>query len=66
MSYSRAREILRDKLSAIGLNPNVYGLHSFRSGEATAVANSGVSDSVKKAWAVEDCWRLGSLRERYG
>ncbi len=45
MSYRRALEILRDKLSAIGLNSNVYDLPSFRSGGATAAANSGVADN---------------------
>ena len=39
LSYSRVRELVRDLLEGIGLNPNDHGLHSFRSGAATHAAN---------------------------
>ena len=39
-----SRDILRDTLSQLGLNPNDYGLHSLRSGGITsAVRNSSNS-----------------------
>ena len=42
--YSRVRELLLDKLSAVGLDPKQFGLHSLRSGGASAAANAGVPD----------------------
>jgi hypothetical protein len=36
LSYTRAREIIREALSSIGINMNNYGLHSLRSGGASA------------------------------
>ena len=45
LSYSRVRELVRDLLESIGLNPDGHGLHSFRSGAATHAANqSGITD----------------------
>jgi hypothetical protein len=32
LSYTRAREIIREALSSIGIIMNKYGLHSLRSG----------------------------------
>ena len=42
------REIFREMLRAIGHNPDQFGLHSLRSGGATAAANSGVADRLFK------------------
>ena len=45
LSYGSVRELVRELLEKIGLNPNDHGLHSFRSGAATHAANqSGISD----------------------
>ena len=49
MSYTRAREIVKTALSSIGLDPKLFGLHSFRSGGASAAASNGVSDRLFKA-----------------
>ena len=46
-AYTRAREIIRKALSAIGINMNNYGLHSLRSGERTAY-KGGVPDRLFK------------------
>ena len=35
-------ELLLDKLKAVGLDPKQFGLHSLRSGGASAAANAGV------------------------
>lgn len=48
ISYSRAREIVLEAISKIGFPANKYGLHSFRSGGATAAANAGVNDWLFK------------------
>ena len=44
LSYSRARELFRMQISAIGLKPAAYGLHSLRSG--------GTSEAA--AWVIPD------------
>ena len=45
LSYGRSRELVRELLVNIGLNPDDHGLHSFRSGTATHAANQpGISD----------------------
>ena len=44
ISYSRVRELLLEKLKAVGLDPKQFGLHSLRSGGASAAANAGVPD----------------------
>jgi hypothetical protein len=41
LSYTRAREIIREDLSSIGINTNNYGLHSLRSGGASAAYKHG-------------------------
>ena len=48
LSYSRVRELLLEKLKEVGLNPKEFGLHSLRSGGATAAANAGVPDCLFK------------------
>ena len=49
MSYTRARELLIEKLVALGLNPTQFGLHSLRAGGASAAANAGISDRLFKS-----------------
>ena len=44
LSYSRAREILLEKITAMGWDPSQFGMHSLRAGGATAAANGGVPD----------------------
>jgi hypothetical protein len=45
LSYTRMRELLLEKIEAIGLNPKPYGLHSLRAGGA---ATAGVPDRLFK------------------
>jgi hypothetical protein len=47
LSYTRAREIIK-ALSSIGVNMNNYGLHSLRSGGASAAYKCDVSDRLFK------------------
>ena len=48
LAYSTIREMFKDFLSKIGLDSSKFGLHSLRSGGASAAAASGVSDRVFK------------------
>ena len=51
ISYSRCREIFLEALKALGYDSKLFGLHSLRSGEATAAVNSlssPVSDRLLK------------------
>ncbi len=46
LSYSRARELFRMQISAIGLKPAAYGLHSLRSGGTSEAAAWGIPDRL--------------------
>jgi len=48
LSYSSAREILLNTVDHIGLDKTKFGLHSLRSGGATAAAAAQVEDRIKK------------------
>ena len=61
LSYTRVRELVRDLLQDIGLNPDNHGLHSFRSGAATHAANQpGISD---RQWGKHGGWVDGSAAQ---
>lgn len=47
LSYTRAREIFQEALTHIGEDKASYGLHSLRSGGATAVCNNADSVDVR-------------------
>ena len=47
-SYTRMREIVLEKLSELGLDRKLFGLHSLRSGGASAAAGAGVPDRLFK------------------
>ncbi|KAK3101897.1 hypothetical protein FSP39_007159 [Pinctada imbricata] len=46
ISYTRAREIVLSAFGSIGLDSSKFGLHSLRSGGATAAANAGIGDRI--------------------
>ena len=48
LSYTWMRELLLEKLAHVGLDPKCYGLHSLKSGGATAAASAGVPDRLFK------------------
>ena len=52
LSYTRAREIVRSALATLGVNNRTFGLHSFRSGGATAHASSVYQIDFLKSMAV--------------
>jgi len=53
ISYSRMQEVVLDMLSAVGLDKRKFGLHSLRSGGASAAANAGVPDRMFKQHGVQ-------------
>lgn len=64
LSYTRAREILLEALTSVGEDSRNFGLHSLRSGGATALANSSTS--------VDQCllnkhgrWKSSASSDRY-
>ena len=70
VSYTRMRELVLEKLAAIDLDVKQFGLHSLRSGGASAAANAGVPDRMFKRhgrWRSEnakDGYVKDSLKER--
>ncbi|CAH3187148.1 unnamed protein product, partial [Porites evermanni] len=62
LTASRAGEILKGKLKAIGLDPSKFSSHSFRSGGATSAANLYVPDRLFK---VHGRWKSDSAKDGY-
>ena len=65
LSYTREREILLNALHFIGLDKSKFGLHSLRSGGATAAASAGIHDRLFKKhgrWSSETA-KDGYVRE---
>ena len=48
ISYTRTREVVLHAFSQLGYSTKLFGLHSLRSGGATAAANAGVNDRLFK------------------
>ena len=62
LTASRAGEILKEKLLAIGLDPSKFSSHSFRSGGATSAANLNIPDRLFK---VHGRWKSDSAKDGY-
>ena len=62
LSYTRMRELLLAKLSSLGFNAKSFGVHSLRSGGATAAANAGVPDTL---FECHGRWRSESAKDGY-
>lgn len=62
LSYTRCREIFKDALNEVGVDPKRYGLHSLRSGGATAAASVGVPDRLFKK---HGRWRSEGAKDGY-
>ena len=61
LSYTRVRQLIKIALSELGLDAKKFGLHSFRSGGASAAAKH-VSDRLFKA---HGRWRSESAKDSY-
>ena len=62
ISYTRVRELVLQKLAALGFDPKQFGLHSLRSGGASAAANAGVPDRLFKR---HGRWRSENAKDGY-
>lgn len=62
LSYTRVRELVLEKLSILGLDKSRFGLHSLRSGGASAAANAGVPDRWFKR---HGRWRSENAKDGY-
>ena len=62
LTYSRALELVRDTFRNFGLNPKDYGLHSLRSGGASAAAATEVPERLI---ARQGGWKSLSTVRRY-
>ncbi|XP_071123825.1 integrase/recombinase xerD homolog [Mytilus edulis] len=62
LSYTRTREIILNALSEIGLNSSLFGLHSLRSGGATAAASNSVPDRLLNA---HGRWKTDKAKDGY-
>ena len=62
ISYSCLRDLFRKKLTVLGFNVNDFGLHSMRSGGATAAANAKVPDRLFKR---HGRWRSETAKDGY-
>ena len=62
LSYSTIREMFRDLLYKVGLDSSKFGVHSLRSGGASAAAASGVTDRMFKR---HGRWRSDTAKDGY-
>ena len=62
LSYSRASELVRKQLKAIGLHPKQYGLHSLRSAGASAAAAAAIPNRLLMH---HGGWRSESAKSMY-
>eukprot|EP00731_Ephydatia_muelleri_P008282 Em0004g620a len=62
LSYTRLRELLLDKLSELGFDPTLFGMHSLRAGGAIAAANTGVENRLFKR---HGRWKSESAKDGY-
>ena len=62
MTYSRARELFNEYLKGAGIASGNFGLHSMRSGGASAAANAGVADRLFKR---HGGWKSEAAKDGY-
>ena len=62
LSYSRMRELFLKKINELGYDAGKFGLHSLRSGGASAAANAGVADRLFKR---HGRWRSEAAKDGY-
>ncbi|KAK3085138.1 hypothetical protein FSP39_024971 [Pinctada imbricata] len=62
ISYTRTREIILGAFNTIGLDKSKFGIHSLRSGGATAAATAGISDRLFKK---HGRWRSENAKDGY-
>ena len=65
-SYTRCREIFKTTLKDLGYDPKDYGLHSLRSGGATAVITNKDSNAVsERLLKLHGRWKTDEAKDMY-
>ena len=62
LSYSRLRELLLSKISRLGYDPKLFGMHSLQAGGATVAANAGVPHRL---FTRHGRWKSESAKDGY-
>jgi site-specific recombinase XerD len=62
MTYSRVREVVKEKAKQIGLDGSLFSTHSMRAGGATSAARAGVSERCLQR---HGRWATSSSKNRY-
>ena len=62
MTYSNFRDVIKTKVSQIGLDPKLYATHSMRAGGATTAANAGLSERLLQ---IHGRWASSQSKDRY-
>ena len=62
LSYSRARELLLQTLSSLGFDTKLFGLHSLRSGGASAAAHNRIPERLLK---LHGRWKSDLAKDGY-
>ena len=66
LSYTRCREIFKTPLKDLGYDPKEYGLHSLRSGDATAVISTNASKAVsERLLKLHGRWKTDVAKDMY-
>lgn len=66
LSYTRCREIFKTTLKDLGFDAKDYGLHSLRSGGATAVINNNTSKAVsERLLKLHGRWKTDEAKDMY-
>jgi len=65
ISYTTCRDILRDTLSQLGLNPSDYGLHSLRSGGITSAVRNSSNSIPERLLKIHGRWKSDSAKDMY-
>jgi hypothetical protein len=63
LSYTRCREIFKECLQELGYDEKKYGLHSLRSGGATAAANNG--NVTERQLKLHGRWKTDIAKDMY-
>jgi len=61
-SYTQLRELFLQELTSLGFEANHFGLHSLRSGGATAAAQAGIADRL---FNCHGRWHSEAARDGY-
>ena len=66
LSYTRLREIIKEAISSIGLDPKQYSAHSLRSGGVSFMANSqGNNPNLNRLLKLQGRWKSDTSKDMY-